>query len=148
MAINNLKNTYNKLLTESEYFEETELPENTHNTLDSIPSADADKGPSPMDVKIESAKKKIDNLPQHVKPGTWFEIFTAEDHPVRRLKLSVIVQEDARLVFVDRLGIKVLEKDAEEFSHELATDKSRLLDDHSVFDHALSQVINSISAAK
>lgn len=148
MAVNNLKNTYKKILTDSEFYEETDVPENTHDTLDSIPGSDENKAPSPMDVKIESAKKKIDNLPQHVKPGIWFEIYTGDNHPIRRLKLSVIIQEDARLVFVDRLGIKVLEKDADEFSHELATDKSRLLDDHSVFDHALSQVINSISASK
>ncbi|MCW8956295.1 MAG: DUF1631 domain-containing protein [Gammaproteobacteria bacterium] len=148
MAVNNLKNTYKKILSESEYFEETETPENTHDTLDSIPVTDTDKGPSPVDVKIESARKKIDKLPQYIKPGTWFEIYTRKDHPVRRLKLSVIIQEDAKLVFVDRLGIKVLEKDAEEFGHELATNKSCILDDHSVFDHALSQVISSISAAK
>ena len=148
MAVNNLKNTYKKILADSEYFEETDIPENLHNTLDSIPGAETEKSPSPMDVSIESARKKIDALPQHVKPGTWFEIYTGDDHPIRRLKLSVIIQEDARLVFVDRLGIKVLEKDAEVFTQELSADKSRLLDDHSVFDHALSQVINSISAAK
>lgn len=148
MAVNNLKNTYIKILTESEYFEETAPPENTHTTLDSIPGSDADKSPSPLDIKIESSKQKIEKLPQQVKPGTWFEIYMGDDHPVRRLKLSVIVQENARLVFVDRLGIKVLDKDAEEFTHELETDKSRLLDDHSVFDHALSQVINSISASR
>lgn len=148
MAVNNLKNTYIKILTDSEYFEETDTPENLNTTLDSIPVSDVDKVPSPIDVKIESAKKKIENLPEYVKPGAWFEIFIGDDRPVRRLKLSVIIKEDARLVFVDRLGIKVLDKDAEEFTHELATDKSHLLDDHSVFDHALSQVINSISASK
>lgn len=148
MAVTNLKNTYIKILADSEYYEETAITENSYDTLDSIPSSDADMGPSPVDVKIESAKIKIESLPQQVKPGTWFEIYTGEDHPVRRLKLSVIIQEDARLVFVDRLGIKVLEKDAEEFSHELAIRKSNLLDDHSVFDHALSQVIHSIAATK
>ncbi|MFW2374040.1 MAG: DUF1631 family protein [Gammaproteobacteria bacterium] len=148
MAVNNLKNTYIKVLADSEYYEKTAVADNTQSTLDSIPASDADKGPSPMDVKIQSAKKKIDSLPQQVRPGAWFEIYTGIDHPVRRLKLSVIIQENARLVFVDRLGIKVLEKDAEEFSHELATDKSSLLDDHSVFDHALSQVIHSIAATK
>lgn len=148
MAVNNLKNTYRKILTESEYFEETDIPENTHHTLESIPAPDTDKGPSPIDVKIETARVKIENLPEQVKPGTWFEIYTGKDHPVRRLKLSVIIQEDARLVFVDRLGIKVLEKDAEEFTKELANNLSSMLDDHSVFDHALSQVIHSISSSK
>lgn len=55
--------------------------------------------------------------------------------------------EEAKLVFVDRMGVKVIEKDAEEFLNEINRGQSSLIADHSAFDHALGMVINSLSAA-
>jgi len=53
--------------------------------------------------------------------------------------------EEAKLVFVDRVGVKVIEKDAAIFNEEINTEKSSFLADHSAFDHALGVVINSLS---
>ena len=100
-----------------------------------------------MDQAVEQASEKISQLPHEVRPGVWFEIFTGENNSVRRLKLSIIIMEEAQLVFVDRLGIKVLTKDAEEFAAELADHGSHIIAANSVFDHALSHVINSLAAS-
>lgn len=94
----------------------------------------------------ETARNKIAALPSSVKPGVWFEIYTSKDTAVRRLKLSVVIMEEAKLIFVDRHGIKILEKDAEEFSEELSLEKSKVIADHSAFDNALSKVITSLAA--
>jgi len=48
------------------------------------------------------------------------------------------------LVFVDRHGDKVIEKFANEFVEELNDEKSKIIADHSIFNHALGQIINSI----
>ena len=100
---------------------------------------------SPTEEKTKLANEKIERLPVNVKPGTWFEIYTGENTPVRRLKLSVIVKEDARLVFINRLGIKVIDKDADVFTEELNSKKSLFIADHSIFNNALSNVIMSLS---
>ena len=92
------------------------------------------------------AQEKINQLPSMVHPGVWFEIYNGEDKAVRRLKLSVILTGIAKLVFVDRKGIKVIEKDAADFATELTSEKSRFIADHSTFEHALGQVIHSIAA--
>jgi hypothetical protein len=92
------------------------------------------------------AQEKLSQLPNMVHPGVWFEIYNGDDKAVRRLKLSVILTGIAKLVFVDRKGIKVIEKDAADFAAELTSEKSRFIADHSTFEHALGQVIHSIAA--
>ena len=95
---------------------------------------------------LKLAKDKIENMPEHIKPGNWFEVYINETQSIRRLKLSVILTDSAKLIFVDRMGIKVAEKDAVEFSKEIKYKQSQLLADHSIFNHALSNVIMSLSA--
>jgi hypothetical protein len=92
------------------------------------------------------AQEKLGQLPSMVHPGVWFEIYNGDDKAVRRLKLSVILTGIAKLVFVDRKGIKVIEKDAADFAAELTSEKSRFIADHSTFEHALGQVIHCIAA--
>jgi len=92
------------------------------------------------------AKDKIAQLSSSTRPGVWYEIYNGEDKPVRRLKLSVILTDAAQLIFVNRKGLKVIEKDAAEFAHELDDKRSRLIADHSTFDQALGNVISALAA--
>ncbi|MDH5710910.1 MAG: DUF1631 domain-containing protein, partial [Gammaproteobacteria bacterium] len=96
--------------------------------------------------EAQSALEKIARLPANVKPGVWFEVFNGDGKAIRRLKMSTILTEAAKIIFVDRKGIKVIEKDAGEFADELTQNMSRLLADHSTFDHALGKVIGSMAA--
>lgn len=104
--------------------------------------------PSPMELEIAESQEKLSRMPEAIKPGVWFEVYDGEDRPVRRLKLSVIIVEEARLVFVNRHGKKIMEKDVEEFTRELEDERSAPIADHSIFDHALSHVINCLAAAR
>ena len=92
------------------------------------------------------ARQKLAQLTSSTRPGVWYEIYNGEDKVVRRLKLSVILTDTAQLIFVDRKGVKVIEKDAEEFAKELEDNRSRILADHSTFDHALGNVISALAA--
>ncbi len=96
--------------------------------------------------QIETAKQKIAQLSSSTKPGIWYEIYNGEDRAVRRLKLSVILTDAAQLIFVDRKGMKIIEKDAAVFAKELEENRSRILADHSTFDHALGQVMKAMAA--
>ncbi|MDH3342160.1 MAG: DUF1631 domain-containing protein [Gammaproteobacteria bacterium] len=102
-----------------------------------------------MDLAKQEAQialDKISQLPANVKPGVWFEVFNGDDRAVRRVKMSTILTEAAKIIFVDRKGVKVIEKDAADFAQELNQNMSRLLADHSTFDHALGKVIGSMAA--
>ena len=96
--------------------------------------------------QTEIAKQKISQLSSSTRPGVWYELYNGEDKPIRRLKLSVILTDAAQLIFVDRKGLKVIEKDAEEFARELEENRSRVLADHSTFNHALGNVISALAA--
>ncbi|MDH5735859.1 MAG: DUF1631 domain-containing protein [Gammaproteobacteria bacterium] len=92
------------------------------------------------------ARRKLQKLPDTIKPGTWCIVYNGEDRPVRRLKLAIILVQDATLVFVDHMGNVVIEKDAEVFADELERDLSGVIMQHSVFDHALNSALGSISS--
>ena len=155
-SIGALVDTYETMLRESEYQPQLDpalVPDenivfaDTGSFEEPFIQESANDESSPLDEQTQEARQKLAGLPDSVRPGVWFQIFDGEDRPVRRLKLSVIIMEEARLIFVDRLGKKVLEKDAEQFTRELDEGQSEVIADHSVFDHALSQVIQSLSAA-
>ena len=100
-----------------------------------------------MPAIVEDKREQLQRLPRDIKPGLWFELYDGDDKPVRRLKLSVIIMEEAQLVFVNRQGVKIMEKNAIEFAEELEAEKSKIIADHSIFDQALSNVITALSAS-
>jgi hypothetical protein len=92
----------------------------------------------------KAARSKLDKLPPEVQPGSWFIVYNGENKPVRRLKLAVILMQDATMVFVDHLGNVVVEKDVAEFAEELVRGASGIIMQHSVFDHALRSALQTI----
>ncbi len=94
---------------------------------------------------VKDKREQLQHLPKEIKPGLWFELFDGDDKPVRRLKLSVIIMEEAQLIFVNRQGVKIMEKNAIEFAEELEQEISKIIADHSIFDQALSNVITALS---
>ncbi len=129
---------------------ESAVPYSDEDNVDAANDEFEESGHSAEVAKIEEQEKvardKISRLPSDLRPGEWFEIFNGKNKPVRRLKLSVILTEVAQLIFVDCHGVKVIEKDAGEFASELENDKSRLLAEHSTFEHALGTVIHKLAA--
>jgi len=112
-----------------------ELAENEH-----------DEEVARIEEQARIAREKISKLPSDLHPGAWFQIFNGNDKPVRRLKLSIVLTEVAKLIFVDCHGVKVMEKDAGDFAHELKNEQSKFIADHSTFEHALGAVIHKLAA--
>ena len=147
LAICNLTNHYKNTINSSEFYEEKSLKIKQEIELKDSIFADKSKDePSPIEQLEKTSETIISELPAYVKCGAWFKIHTSEGQPSRRLKLSFITTENARMIFVDRRGTKIIEKDVTAFCNELLEGSSYMLEDHSVFDHALSQVIANISA--
>lgn len=84
-------------------------------------------------------------IPANVMPGMWFQIFMGEDEIPRRCKLSVIIVEDANLIFVTHKGELIAEKSFEEFNEELTNGTSKMIMGHSAFDHAFKSVIDRLN---
>jgi len=64
-------------------------------------------------------------LPKSVKVGEWYDLFTAENCAANRLKLSLVVEDQGVLVFVDHRGIKGMVKEVDVFAEELSRFLSR-----------------------
>ncbi|VAW68162.1 hypothetical protein MNBD_GAMMA10-2248 [hydrothermal vent metagenome] len=82
---------------------------------------------------------KISSLPVDIKPGIWCEIYIDEITPARRLRLSLINVRTGSLIFVNRKGIKKVEKDAFEFSEELKRGLSRIYNHDALFSKPSSK---------
>jgi hypothetical protein len=158
--ISALKQTFLKMLDDYGYklVEETEKSnqatcaapyveeDNVNAANDEFEEDEHDAEAAKIEEQARIARDKISRLPSNLHPGVWFEIFNGEGKPVRRLKLSVVLTEVARLIFVDCRGVKVIEKDAGDFAHELENKLSKLIADHSTFEHALGTVIHKLAA--
>jgi hypothetical protein len=77
-------------------------------------------------------------------PGMWFQVYMGDEKMARRCKLSVIIIEDANLMFVNHKGELVVEKSFDEFNDELSSNKSKMIMGHSAFDHAFKAVIDRL----
>jgi len=143
-----LKNIFEKMIDEHSHLliEEKDLSSEQIDYVVQQEMAKYDAQMARIREEEESVVDKVARLPTYVKPGTWFEIYNGEDNPVRRLKMSVILIETGSIIFVDRKGIKGIEKDAGVFAEELKNKKSQLIADHSTFDHALGNVLSIMAA--
>ncbi len=96
------------------------------------------------EAPIEEETVDRPTLPSDIMPGMWFQVYMGEDNVARRCKLSVIIVEDANLMFVNHKGELVTEKSFEEFIEEIASNKSKMIMGHSAFDHAFKAVIDRL----
>ncbi|MEG5264691.1 DUF1631 domain-containing protein [Pseudomonas sp. JDS28PS106] len=82
-----------------------------------------------------------------LRVGCWVEILEDEDHKLR-CKLTAIVEPSGRYVFVNRTGMKVLEKTRTGLAIEFRRGAIRILDDALLFDRALASVIHNLRKLK
>jgi hypothetical protein len=95
--------------------------------------------------EVEEEEPSGPRLPANIMPGMWFQVYMGEDSPLRRGKLSVIIVQDSKLVFVNYQGGIIVEKSFEEFIDELDQGKSKVIMGHSAFDHALNRVVTNLN---
>ncbi len=93
----------------------------------------------------EDSSEDKPTLNASVMPGMWFQVYMGDDQIARRCKLSVIILEDANLMFVNHKGELLTEKSFDEFNEELANNKSKMIMGHSAFDHAFKAVIDRLN---
>ena len=134
-VISDLESTYDFIEEKSNF-----ATEQVESAIEAISSEEPEEKPALP--KVEEAPKQV--LPPNIMPGMWFKVYTGEDTRPRRCKLSVIIVGESKLVFVNYAGEFIIEKSFDEFSEELDLYQSKIIMDHSVFDHALHSVITKI----
>ena len=134
-VVSGLIQTYDEMIADANFqAEEIQVAEKT------IAETPRKKEP----VKREPVHVPNTRLPSNIMPGMWFQIATGDGNTTRRCKLSVIIVEDEKLIFVTHDGGVVAEKSFEEFTQELDKNISKVIMGHSVFDYALNSVITKL----
>ncbi|MGG5872425.1 DUF1631 domain-containing protein [Pseudomonas peli] len=86
---------------------------------------------------------QVDNL----RVGSWVEFQEDEEHKLR-CKLAAVIKPTGKYIFVNRTGMKVLEKTRMGLAVEFRRGAIRLLDDALLFDRALESVIGNLRKLK
>lgn len=76
--------------------------------------------------------------------GTWFALMLADELESIRVKLTTRVELIDKWVFVNRLGVKVLQLDTAQVAHLMFTGHANVLDTGELFARALEKVITYI----
>lgn len=82
---------------------------------------------------------KVDEM----EVGNWVE-FSLVNGASFRCKLSAIIEEAESFVFVNRMGLKVIEKTRSELAHELRRGRLTVLEQGALIDRALDAVAGSL----
>ncbi|POA78212.1 DUF1631 domain-containing protein [Pseudomonas sp. DP16D-R1] len=105
-----------------------------------LPSADegpVDKGlPLPAD---DAGMRHVNQL----HSGCWVEFQTGPENSLR-CKLAAIIEATGQYIFVNRTGMKVLERSRSSLAREFRQGAARVLDDTLLFDRALESVIGHL----
>ena len=91
----------------------------------------------------DEALIQVDNL----RVGSWVEFQEDEEHKLR-CKLAAVIKPTGKYIFVNRTGMKVLEKTRMGLASEFQRGAIRLLNDTLLFDRALESVIGNLRKLK
>lgn len=93
----------------------------------------------PLSAEDDAALLQVDQL----QVGRWVEFREDEEHSLR-CKLTAIIEPTGKYIFVNRTGMKVLEKTRLALAAEFRRGAVSLLDDTLLFDRALASVIGHL----
>lgn len=139
------------LQEKAEHLAEQEVPEPTMvevRTAIALPTADKNVEDSEPEEQIEldeddAGLAKVDRI----RPGSWFELQQADGSTVR-CKLSALIKATGRYIFVNRHGMKVLDKNRTSLALAFNRGQLRMLEDALLFDRALESVIGNLRRMK
>jgi hypothetical protein len=107
------------------------------------PGEQVSNDPVPQLPADDEGLLQVDKL----RLGCWVEIQEDDEHKLR-CKLAAIVEPSGRYVFVNRTGMKVLEKTRMGLAVEFRRGAVRVLDDALLFDRALESVLGNLRKLK
>jgi len=87
--------------------------------------------------------EKYSNLIDDLAIGTWVE-FTLSSNKKLRCKLSTKLEEADTFIFVNRMGLKSLEKSREELANELHKKNAVILEQGLLIDRAMNTIASSL----
>ncbi|MEH6367594.1 MAG: DUF1631 domain-containing protein [Pseudomonas marincola] len=123
--------------------EAVEMVEVVEEIVLSAPDEPISEVPPPSLPDDDESLLWVDSL----RVGSWFELVEDDEHKVR-CKLAAMIKPTGKYIFVNRTGMKVLEKTRMGLAVEYRRQSIRMLDDALLFDRALESVIGNLRRLK
>ena len=102
----------------------------------------ATEGEVPTRPSVEVAPEIIAKVAA-LQAGAWLEFQQPNGEPLRA-KLTAILEEGQRFIFVNRRGMKVTEKDRAELALDMLNGRVLIVDERQLFERALERVIGTL----
>lgn len=93
--------------------------------------------------KYEELSTKFYSLAKDISEGTWLEYFDQDSGRQIRCKLSTKIDSET-YIFVNRFGLKVIEKSRRQFAYDLQFEKAKPLDNRPLFERLMEKVVTGL----
>ena len=95
-------------------------------------------------LKLQASAQEYVTKVTSLKPGTWV-IYSPPNSPrAFRCKLAMITDPGESYVFVNRYGLRVIEKKLNEFAHDMQKGYVKLLESGMLFDRAMGNITEKL----
>jgi hypothetical protein len=117
--------------------------------MEDLPESDKEVNQAPQTAIERQQELENAAIAEHVAQiddieiGNWVE-FSLVNGASFRCKLSAVIEEAECFVFVNRMGLKVIEKTRSELAHELRRGRLTVLEQGALIDRALDAVVGSL----
>lgn len=96
--------------------------------------------------KYQELSSKYYQIAKDIPEGTWLNYFDEETGRQLRCKLSAKLGSDS-YIFVNRLGLKALDKSRRQFAYDMQFNKAKTLDVRPIFERVMESVVSRLKAA-
>lgn len=116
-----------------------DIPDSSAEEPEQLPQTAVERQQQLEEAAIAEYVAQIDAI----EIGNWVE-FNLVNGASFRCKLSAIIEEADCFVFVNRMGLKVIEKSRTELAHEMRRGRLTVLEQGALIDRALDAVVGSL----
>ena len=96
--------------------------------------------------KYEELSGKYYQMAKDIPEGTWLEYFDQDTSRQLRCKLSAKIDADT-YIFVNRFGLKLMEKTRRQFAYDMQFNKAKPLDTRPMFERIMERVVRTLKSA-
>lgn len=127
----------------TEAFRRQALEEASEEPLPAAPEPAVQSAIARQQALEDAALSEYSQTVKRITAGTWVE-FSLVNGTRFRCKLSAVIEDADSYVFVNRMGLKVVEKKRVELAHDLRQGRLTVLEQGALIDRALNSVVGTL----
>ncbi len=135
------------ILSRSEAFETNEISQEEEDLLAEIPQQEGETAIQRQQKELQELSGESIEQGDRIRPGDWVHYRHPKTQKMIRCKLSAKIKSADTYLFVNRLGLKVIEVDRHSFAYDLQKGNAKVIVNTPFFDRMLDKVFNNLKQA-